>query len=102
MKLAELTLLFSRLEKARAAAKPLLASLKACNLTGHQMAISLNVADVGTIPLSYMDNHYMQRLVRGRELIMLGVKKNLNAQLDALRVEIIELETAIKAARVTP
>lgn len=102
MKRAELTLLFTQLDRARAEISPLLKSLQACNLTGHQMTISLNVADVGTIALSEMDRGYMQRLIRGRELIMLGVKKALSAKVDEKRDEIRALEHAIRTAQVTP
>lgn len=102
MNFAELTQLFSRLEAARAEARPLLKSLKACNLTGHQMAISVTITDVGTVNLTEMDRSYLQRLIRGRELIMLGVKKAISAKLDAKRLEIIELENAIKSAQVMP
>lgn len=99
---AELNQLFDRLDKALAEVLPLRKSLKACNLTGHQMAISVTVSNVGTVLLSEMDRSYTQRLIRGRELIMLGVKKAITAKLDAKLEEIRDLEQAILSAKVIP
>lgn len=99
---SELNQLFASLDRARAEYIPLEKSLKACNLTGHQMAISVTITDVGTVSLTEMDRSYMQRLIRGRELIMLGVKKAISAKLDTKLKEIRDLEQAIMTAQVMP
>jgi hypothetical protein len=102
MNRAELNKLFDKLDNLRAEVPPLEKSLKACNLNGHQMSITVTVADVGTVMLTAMDRSYMQRLIRGRELIMLGVKKAISAKLDAKLAEILELEQSIMSAKVVP
>lgn len=88
-----------------AAARKLLAEHKSrlglCDLRGHQESISIRVGNIGSIDLTYMDQCYMQRQIRGREMIMLGVKKVLGAMVDEQAARVAKLEQAISDARVT-
>ena len=72
-----------------------------CSLSGHQNDISIYINGLGKIELSEMDRGYSQRLIRGREMIMLGVKKTLSAMVDAQADRVAALELAINESRVT-
>lgn len=101
MSIDELKKLCDRLEAERKTLAEHRKRLNRCNLDGHQEGISLNVRDLGTVALSEMDHCYAQRLIRGREMIMLGVKKALSAMVDAQADRVAALERAIGEARVT-
>lgn len=55
-----------------------------CGLSGHQNSISVSVDKVGSFPITEItrESGYSAVLVRGREMILLGVKKALAQMID--------------------
>lgn len=102
MTLTELKNLVERLGSRGEELQRLRAAFQACQLSGHQKSISVQIDGVGSIALTEMDNAYAQRLIRGREIILLGVKKAIAAQIDAKVKTLRELEEEIASARVIP
>lgn len=102
MSIDELKALCDQLETARKLLAEHEKRLSLCQLSGHQEAISVSVGGIGSVALTSMDRGYMQRLIRGREMIMLGVKKCLAELVEAQRAKVRELESAIAESRVDP
>ena len=92
MNINELKALCDRLATERAELGKLKMKLSACNLSGHQHDISINVSGIGSVQLTAItrETGYAASLIRGREMIMLGVKKIL--------LEAVEQQSAIVAA----
>jgi hypothetical protein len=102
MSIDELKKLCDKLDAERKTLSAHRSRLAMCDLSGHQRGITLNIRDLGSIELSEMDRGYAERLIRGREMIMLGVKKALRAMVDAQAEKVATLERAIADARVSP
>ena len=62
----------------------------------HQTSISIRCGDI-TLSVTEMDRCYMQSVIRGREMIALGIKKVLNAKIDEAQDKVKRIEAEIKA-----
>lgn len=104
MSIAELKELCESLQKEREVLERLSVALSACQLSGHQHQITVNISGVGSVPLTYSDRStgWGERLIRGNEITMLGVKKALGARVDMQSAVVASLECRIAQARVTP
>ncbi|PTS84015.1 hypothetical protein DBR00_11590 [Pseudomonas sp. HMWF032] len=104
MSINELKELCEELHKERETLERLKQALDACQLSGHQHGITLNISGVGSIVLTYSDRStgWGERLIRGNEITMLGVKKALGARVDMQSKVVARLENQIAEARVTP
>lgn len=100
MSIDQLKKLCDQLESARKLLAEQEARLSACTL-GHQQQITVNIEGLGAVALTEFDHRYMSRLIRGREMIMLGVKKALAAMVEAQAERVANLERAISEAQVT-
>lgn len=93
-------LISAHLQKLHAARENLASCIRAReiveNAGSHQSAISIKCGDV-TVDVTEMDRCYMQSIIRGREMIALGIKKALNGKIDAARDKVRLIETEIKA-----
>lgn len=104
MSIEELKALCDQLEVQRKQLAKLQEMLGACKLSGHQHEITLHVSGVGSLPMSYLDRStgYASRIIRGREIALLGVKKAVAAMVDAQASIVHALEQEIANARVSP
>lgn len=102
MSIDELKSLCGQLAAARAELEKLEHKQGLCKLSGHQVPISVRVHGEIDVAVSYVDRSYMQSLIRGREMILLGVKKVLNGLVDQQRARVADLEERISSARVAP
>ncbi len=77
-------------EKAKLAALKAQASM--LTLSGHQNQISVTIQDKVQLAVTAMDRGWSQRCIRGREMILLGVKKAMAAMIE-------EQEFAVEKAK---
>lgn len=77
-------------EKAKLAALKAQASM--LTLSGHQNQISVTIQDKVQLAVTAMDRGWHQRCIRGREMILLGVKKAMAAMIE-------EQEFAVEKAK---
>ena len=103
MKAEDIVGLCKNLEKENAVLIQLKTALGSCNLSGHQNAISVNIQGVGNIDLTYNDRStgWAERLIRGNEMIMLGVKKGLAWRVEKQLAIVKRIEDQIAHAKVT-
>ncbi|WP_396180207.1 hypothetical protein [Flavobacterium sp.] len=66
------------------------------NAGTHQSEISIRCGNV-TVSVTEMDRGYTQSIIRGREMIALGIKKVLNAKIDDAQDKVKRIEAEIKA-----
>jgi len=104
MTIDELKALCDRLKMMRESLAELKLRHAACTLSGHQKSITVEIAGVGKFGLTYCDytTGYASRVIKGREMILLGVKKALEAMVDERAETVRQLEQQIADARVTP
>lgn len=70
-------------------------------LSGHQHEISVRVGrECRSISVTKIDTHgnYSSRLVRGREMILLGVKKAYAVMIEAAEQRLAEIDAEIRGA----
>ncbi len=104
MSIDELQALCVSLKAERTRLEELNVKLRACNLNGHQRQISVNISDLGNVALTdcARDTGYRSQVIRGREMILLGVKKALAALVDQQAATVARIEQQIADARVSP
>ena len=104
MSIDDLKKLCDDLRSAKSALEALQVKLSACSLNGHQRNISVDITDLGGLRLTECDRNtgYTSRCIRGREMILLGVKKVISALVDEQKQRVTELERQIAEARITP
>ena len=102
MSIDELKKLCDRLAAAKAELEKLEHKQSLCKLSGHQVPISVRVHGEIDVAVSHMDRSYMQSVIRGREMILLGVKKVINGLIDQQRAHVADLEEKISNARIAP
>lgn len=97
----EIIELCQRLKKEREALSEMKKKLAACNLSGHQNRIKVLIGD-GSIAVNVteMNRGYSESLIRGREMILLGVKKAIQAAVDEQESLVSRIEEAINSAKV--
>lgn len=97
----EIIELCQRLKKEREALSEMKKKLAACNLSGHQKRIKVLIGD-GSIAVNVteMNRGYSESLIRGREMILLGVKKAIQAAVDEQESLVSRIEEAINSAKV--
>lgn len=103
MNIDEIKSLCDKLVKEREELVKLKTKLAMCNLSGHQNNVSVTIQGVGSIYLTEVsrDTGYAARLIRGREMIMLGVKKSLSYMVDQQSDVVKLLEDKISNAKIT-
>lgn len=93
-------LISAHLQKLHAARENLANCIKARstvdNAGSHQSEISIRCGDV-VVSVTEMDRGYMQSIIRGREMIALGIKKVLNAKVDEAQDKVKRIEEEIRA-----
>jgi len=102
MTIDELKTLCDQLVLARNGLADVEKRLEACDLRMHYADMTITITDLGTFSITKLDRGYLPQVVRGREMILLGIKKVLAAEADARRDRVAELEQAIAGARVKP
>lgn len=98
----EIIELCQRLKKEREALSEMKKKLVACNLSGHQNRIKVLIGD-GSIAVNVTETTnrgYSESLIRGREMILLGVKKAIQAAVDEQESLVSRIEEAINSAKV--
>lgn len=102
MTIEELKALCDRLKVARDSLDELKRRHAACTLSGHQNNITVEITNVGKVGVTYCDysTGYASRVIQGREMILLGVKKALAAMIDERAETVRQLEQQIADARV--
>lgn len=75
----------------------------ACRLSGHQHEVTVSISGVGSLQLSSIsrESGYASIVIRGREIILLGVKKAIAAEVDKQAELVCKLEQQIADAVVT-
>lgn len=97
MDTAKLVKLSQALEAARAGLAEALKARSIVDSAGHhQSSISIRCGDI-KLDVTEMDRCYMQSIIRGREMIALGIKKVLNAKVDEAQGKVKRIESEIKA-----
>lgn len=98
----EIIALCQQLNKERAILVEMKSKLAMCQLSGHQNRIKVLIGD-GAIAVNVtgMDRGYSQSLIRGREMILLGVKKAISAVVDEQQSIVLSIESEINSAKVT-
>lgn len=86
-------MLLADLDKAKTALETAKADLNLMSLSGHQTSISVHVGN-RSYPLSFLNREtgWMSKLIRGREMIMLGAKKGVMAEVEHLTDEVHAIE----------
>lgn len=102
MSIDELKKLCDQLAAARAELERLERKQALCKLSGHQVQISVNVDGAIDVAVSRMGRDYREAVIRGREMILLGIKKVLNELIDQQRAHVADLEERISSARIAP
>lgn len=102
MSIDELKKLCDRLADARAELERLEHRQGLCELSGHQVPISVHIRGEINVDVTHTDRCHMQSLIRGREMILLGVKKVINGLVDQQRAHVADLEDRISNARISP
>jgi hypothetical protein len=76
--------------------------LSYCTLSGHQRDITIGITDLGNIAVTEMHRGtgYSAKVIRGREMILLGVKKVLVAMVEQRAAVVADIERQIAEARV--
>ena len=76
--------------------------LASCELNGHQSEITVTVGNAKMqLKVTELDRGYASRVIRGREIILLGVKKTIAAMVDDQTRVVKDLETQINEACVS-
>lgn len=77
--------------------------LASCELNGHQSEITVTVGNAKMqLKVAELDiRNYASRVIRGREIILLGVKKTIAAMVDDQTRVVKDLETQINEACVS-
>ena len=103
MSIEELKKLCDCLAVERAELENLRKKLAACKLSGHQHDIGVSISGVGNTALTSMSREtgWAARVISGREMILLGVKKVLAALVDDQAELVRKIEQQIADARVT-
>lgn len=74
--------------------------LASCELNGHQSEITVTVGNAKMqLRVTELDRGYASRAIRGREIILLGIKKTIAAMVDDQTQIVKDLETQINEAR---
>lgn len=96
MNTAVITDLCKQLDKARAHLEAAKAARAALNLNDHQETLRV-VCGKASIEVSYLDRDTSWRstLIRGREMILLGMQKVANAEIDRCRAEVVRIKQQI-------
>ena len=97
----EIIELCKRLKKEREALSEMKKKLASCNLSGHQNKIKVLIGDGSiTVNVTETNRGYSESLIRGREMILLGVKKAIQAAVDEQESLVSRIEEAINSAKV--
>ena len=76
--------------------------LASCELNGHQSEITVTVGNAKIqLRVTELDRGYASRVIRGREIILLGIKKTIAAMVDEQTQIVKDLETQINEACVS-
>lgn len=76
--------------------------LASCELNGYQSEITVTVGNAKMqLKVTELDRGYASRVIRGREIILLGVKKTIAAMVDDQTRVVKDLETQINEACVS-
>ena len=76
--------------------------LASCELNGHQAEITVTEGNAKMqLKVTELDRGYASRVIRGREIILLGVKKTIAAMVDDQTRVVKDLETQINEACVS-
>ena len=67
-------------------------------LNGHQESITVTIKDKVQLAVTAMDRGYAQRCIRGREMILLGVKKAMAAMIEEQEWVVEEAKQAVRKA----
>lgn len=98
----EIIALCQQLKKERAILVEMKSKLAMCRLSGHQNSIKVLIGDGAiAVNVTEMDRGYSQSLIRGREMILLGVKKAISAVVDEQQSIVLSIESEINSAKVT-
>jgi hypothetical protein len=91
--------LVADLDKNRGFLETAKADLGRMQLSGHQTSIYVMVGN-HKYDLSYLDRStgYMSELIRGREMLMLGAKKAMRAEVERLAQEVTTIERDLAGA----
>lgn len=67
-------------------------------LNGHQESITVSVKDKVTLSVTAMDRGYAQRCIKGREMILLGIKKAMAAMIEEQEFAVEQAKQALRDA----
>lgn len=97
MDITKLHKLLDMLEKEQNELSKLILESNSLNLNGNQDGISVRIATANRdIRVTEMDRHYVQQVIRGREMILLGVKKVYHASIESQKKKIQSLKVEIQ------
>lgn len=89
--------LLDKLQSAQDELSKLLSEERVLTLDGHQDGISVNTGKGSrTISVTYMDRSYSQRVIHGREMILLGIKKVYRAAIEDQKAKVHAIQLQIQ------
>ncbi|MTD32600.1 hypothetical protein [Paludibacterium denitrificans] len=89
--------LLDQLQSERDELDRLVTEERTLTLDGHQDGISVRIgSDSRSIAVTGMDKNYAQCVIRGREMILLGIKKVYRAAIEYQKAKIHALELKIR------
>lgn len=96
MNTAVITDLCKQLDKARTRLHAAVEQRKALDLGGHQKTLTVCIGDSRvTVTECDRDTGYMSKCIRGREMILLGMQKVINAEVDYWKAKCASLRQQI-------